>query len=63
MWLQLPVTEGIFREEITKTKAPAMAKSSMAFCRSLAMRRIEITPAARTGRQTAPQSTQKEGGR
>ena len=63
IWLQLPVTEGIFRDEITKTNAPAMASSSMAFRCSFAMRRMERTPAARKGRQMTPQMTQKEGGR
>ena len=63
IWLQLPVTEGIFREEITKTNAPAIARSSMAFRCSFAMRRMENTPATRNGRQITPQITQKEGGR
>ena len=31
MWLQLPVTEGIFREEITKINAPDIASKIMIY--------------------------------
>ena len=63
MWEQLPVTEGIFREEITKIKAPDMASSMSAFRFSCTVLRIEKKPASTKGRHKTPQAMQKPPGR
>ena len=62
MWEQLPVTDGILRDEITKTKAPDMA-SRIRVVRFRVSFPREIMPAARTGRHKAPQAMQRAGGR
>ena len=58
MWEQLPVTDGIFSDEITKINAPDIAISVrfLRFVFILFFR--EIKPAARNGRQTIPHATQ-----
>ena len=43
-WVQLPVTEGSFREERTKTKAPATARRGRVSRWSLIIRFILETP-------------------
>ena len=58
IWEQLPVTDGIFRDEITKINAPAMASTVMFFLFCPSVRRIEKNPAARNGTQTAPHARQ-----
>jgi len=56
MWEQLPLTDGILREEITKTKAPDMARRVSALLFSCRTLRIEKNPARRNGRQISPQA-------
>ena len=63
MWEQLPVTEGIFKEEITKMNAPDMARRTSAFRLDASVRRIEKKPAKRKGRQITPQAMQEPPGR
>ena len=63
MWEQLPVTEGIFNEEITKMNAPDIASSVMerlSACRRFLM---EKKPISRNGRQRTPHATQYPAGR
>ena len=63
MWEQLPVTEGILSDEITKINAPAMAISVMFLLFSFTLFFNEINPAIRNGRQTTPHATQQPAGR
>ena len=63
MWEQLPVTEGIFSEEITNTKAPQRASSRRFWFCSPTFRRICPTPTTRKGRQTTPHTAHMAGGR
>ena len=58
MWEQLPVTEGIFRDEITKMKAPDMASSVTALRFSDSVLRMDRKPAARKGRHKIPHAIQ-----
>ena len=60
---QLPVTDGIFSDEITKIKAPAMAISVMLLLFSLTLFLSEMNPAIRNGRQMTPHATQYPAGR
>ena len=60
---QLPLTEGIFRDEITKTKAPEMAMRVRALRFFFTVFRRVKKPASRKGRQITPQAMQKAGGR
>jgi len=54
---QLPVTEGIFKAESTKAKAPAKPNSIFTSGRWLIVLRMEKKPATRKGKVTAPQRT------
>lgn len=63
IWLQLPVTEGILSEEITKINAPDIASSKTDLRRCCIRCRIEMTPAVKNGRHNAPHATQSAGGR
>ena len=63
MWEQLPVTDGIFSDEITKINAPDMAIRTRFLLFSFTLFRSEINPAIRNGRQTAPHATQYPAGR
>ena len=63
MWEQLPVTDGIFKEEITNTKAPAIARSTSVLRLASMVFRIEKKPARRNGMQITPHATQKPTGR
>ena len=63
MWELLPLTEGIFREEITKMKAPDMARSVSARRLAFSVLRMEKNPASKNGMQTTPQAMQKRTGR
>ena len=58
IWEQLPVTDGILREEITKMNAPLMARIMRDLRLLLRVLRIEKKPATRKGTQTAPQAMQ-----
>ena len=60
---QLPETDGIFSDEITKINAPAMAISVMFLLFSFTLFLSEINPAIRNGRQTTPHATQYPAGR
>lgn len=63
IWEQLPVTDGIFKDEITKINAPDMAISVIVFRFSFTLFFREINPAARNGRQIMPHVTQNATGR
>ena len=63
MWEQLPVTEGIFSEEITKIKAPDMASRISALRFSCMVFRMEKKPDSKKGRHKRPQAMQKPPGR
>ena len=63
MWLQLPVTEGIFREEITKINAPDIASKIMVWGFSMEMCFKVINPCAAKGRQITPHRIQCTRGR
>ena len=63
MWEQLPVTEGIFSDEITKMKAPAMARSVMDLLLPVKVFLIEKKPAAKKGIQITPHAMQYPTGR
>ena len=63
MWLQLPVIEGIFSDEMTKINAPAIANSKIDLRCCCTSRRMAMTPAARNGMQTAPHAMQNAGGK
>ncbi len=55
---QLPVTDGIFNEEITKINAPAMARTVMIFLLPVRVFLIEKKPQTRNGIHTAPHTRQ-----
>ena len=63
MWEQLPVTDGIFRDEITNTKAPVIARSVIAFLSLATILRIPIKPNTKNGIQTTYQKTRHPSGR
>ena len=63
MWEQLPVTDGIFSEEMTNTKAPDIASRVIRFLCSFKVFLIDRNPAARKGRQSAPHAIQNPPGR
>jgi hypothetical protein len=56
MWLQLPVTDGIFNEEITKINAPDIERSINARLFSLTVLRKRMKPMTKNGMQTTPQA-------
>ena len=58
MWEQLPVTDGIFSEEITNTKAPAIARSGSSRELAATVFFMEKKPAARKGIHRIPQAIQ-----
>ena len=60
---QLPVTEGILSDEITKINAPDIAISVKFLLFSFTLFFNEINPAIRNGMQTTPQATQYLAGR
>jgi hypothetical protein len=63
IWLQLPVTEGIFNDEITKIKAPDIAKSIKARLFSVIMPLIRRRPMIKNGMQSAAQAMQYSRGK
>ncbi|EDR97910.1 hypothetical protein ANACAC_01533 [Anaerostipes caccae L1-92] len=63
MWEQLPVTEGIFKEEITKMNAPDIASIVISRRSLLTVFLMEKNPAAKNGRLRTPQAIQNRGGR
>ena len=56
IWEQLPVTEGIFSEEITKMNAPEMAMMEMALGCSATVFFRDLKPRYQKGRHTANQN-------
>ena len=62
MWEQLPVTEGIFKEEITKMNAPDIASIVISRRSLLTVFLMEKNPAAKNGRLRTPQAIQNRGG-
>ena len=63
IWEQLPVTDGIFKEEITNTKAPDIARIVRALLFSLKVFRMEKNPAITKGTQITPHAIQNVAGR
>ena len=63
IWEQLPVTEGIFRDDSTNTKAPAIAISVMDLRFSCTLLFSDRNPNTKNGRQTMPHAIQNAGGR
>ena len=63
IWEQLPVTDGILRDEITKTKAPVIAKRVMVLLSLATILRIFIKPITRKGIQIRSQETHHPKGR
>ena len=63
IWEQLPVTEGIFSEEITKMNAPAMAMMDMDLGCSATVFLSDLKPINQKGRQTANQNRLCDTGR
>ena len=58
IWEQLPVTEGIFKDEMTKINAPDMARSVRARLFSSNVFLSFINPVTRNGRHKMPHATQ-----
>ena len=63
IWEQLPVTEGIFRDDSTNTNAPAIAISVMDLRFSCTLLFSDRNPNTKNGRQTMPHAIQNTGGR
>lgn len=63
IWEQLPVTDGIFKDEITNTKAPAIARSVMFFRFSFNFFSMEKNPLSKNGIQITPHPIQNFSGR
>lgn len=63
MWEQLPVTEGIFKDDSKNTYAPQTAKRTMFFRLSANRCFILKKPITKKGRHRAPHATQDPTGR
>jgi hypothetical protein len=62
-WEQLPVTEGIFKADKTKVKAPARAKSNFSSGLSFVIFTIDLTPKIKNGKNTNHQNAAQTGGK